>query len=267
MNSRALSEQPSAIELVDQHVLNQVHALNPNQLKEIIEPPFPVVTLLVEFDDNERHVKKSLKRAEKILEKYATHHQVATEPEQQQQFWKLRQATSSLIGHNEGMSRAVPLVDAAVPLDRLREYLDGVYALLEASGLKPGIWGHVGDGNLHFQPRLNLGQVGDRQKAFRLLDEHHKLTIKLGGTISAEAGDGRLHTPYLERMYGAELYALLQKVKSIFDPYGTLNPGVKFGTTIDDLKAMIRPDFSLDHLYDHLPPWLGLSFGAKTDKI
>ena len=64
---------------------------------------------------------------------------------------------------------------------------------------------------------------------------------------------GRLRAPYLEAMYGAQLYALLGKVKAIFDPYGTLNPGVKFGTTVDDLKAMIRPDFALGHLYDHLP--------------
>ncbi|MGH7194043.1 MAG: FAD-binding oxidoreductase, partial [Candidatus Saccharimonadales bacterium] len=98
-----------------------------------------------------------------------------------------------------------------------------------------------------------VGHVGDRQKAFRLLDEYQKLVLKLGGTISSETGDGRLKTPYLEIMYGPEIYGLFQKVKTIFDPYGTLNPGVKFGTSVDDLKAMVRPEYSLDHLYDHLP--------------
>jgi FAD/FMN-containing dehydrogenase len=119
--------------------------------------------------------------------------------------------------------------------------------------LPPAIWGHAGDGILRIQPRLNIAQVGDRQKAFRLLDEYHKLVISLGGSISAEAGDGRLRTPYLEKMYGSELYGLFEKVKAIFDPYGTLNPGVKFGTSLDDLKEMIRADFSLEHIYDHLP--------------
>lgn len=251
---RALPEMPSSIELVDEHVLQQVHELNPNQLKEIIQPPFPAVTLLVEFDSSERTVKKLTKRAAKIFEKYAKSFQVATEPDQQQQFWKLRQSTSLLIGHNEGLVRAVPLInDAAVSPDRLREYMEGVYALLEASHTKAALWGHAGDANLHLMPRLNLGQVGDRQKAFRLLDEYYKLVIKLGGTISAEAGDGRMRTPYLEMMYGAEIYGLFQKVKKIFDPYGTLNPGVKFGTSLDDLKSMVRPDYTLEHLYDHLP--------------
>jgi FAD/FMN-containing dehydrogenase len=249
---RDLPELPSAIELVDGNTLQEVHELNPNQLKDIVKPPFPAITLLVEFD-NDRKAKKLVKRTERIFEKFAKDFQVTTDPEQQQLFWKVRQATSTLLGHNAGLLHAVPLFDAAVPADRFREHLEGIYRLMEANNLQPAVWGHVGEASLHLQPRLNLGQVGDRQKAFRLMEEYHKLVIDLGGTISAEAGDGRLRTPYLELMYGAELYALLQKVKQIFDPYGTLNPGVKFGSSLDDIKAMIRNDYSVDHLYTHLP--------------
>jgi FAD/FMN-containing dehydrogenase len=250
---RDLPETPSALEVVNEYVLQQVHELNPNQLKDIITPPFPAMTLLIEFDNSDRKLKKVLKRTEKILEKYAKDFQTASDPEQQQAFWKVRQATSSLLGHNAGLLRAVPLFDAAVPPDRFREYLETVYSLMETNSLKPAIWGHAGDATVQLQPMLNLGQVGDRQKAFRLLDEYHKLVIKLGGSISASAGDGRLRTPYLEFMYGAELYALLKKVKQIFDPYGTLNPGVKFGSSLDDIKGMVRNDYSIDHVYDHLP--------------
>jgi len=250
---KALPEKPSAIELIDEHVLSQVHDLNPNQLKDIVKPPFPPITLLVEFDGPERQTKKVLKSAEKILEQYAIGHQVTDDPEQQQLFWKVRQATSSLIGHNEGLLQSVPLFDAAVAPDRLREYLEGIYGLPSASNLQPAVWGHAGDGILQWRPRLNLGQVGDRQKVFRMMDEYHKLVLGLGGTVSATGGDGRLRTPYLQEMYGEEAYGLLQKVKKIFDPYGTLNPGVKFDTGIDDIKTMIRSEYAIDHLYDHLP--------------
>ena len=253
LDLREMSEPPSAIELIDDNTLKQVHDLNPNMLKEILVPPFPSVTLLVEFDNSDRHIKKLLKKAGKILDKYAAQHQTTTDSEQQQQYWKLRQSVSSVISHNQGLVVPVPLVDAAVPVDRLREYMDGVYAILQANNMKPALWGHAGDGSIRLQPSLNIGQVGDRQKAFRFLDEFHKLVIGLGGTISATAGDGRLHTPYLEKMYGVEQYALFQKLKNIFDPYGTLNPGVKFGTSVDDLKEMIRSDFGHDHIYDHLP--------------
>jgi FAD/FMN-containing dehydrogenase len=251
---RNLSEAPSSIEFVDGNVLEQVHDLNPNQLKEVIARPFPAAVLLIEFDGSERHLKKTLKRATKICEKYSTGAQIASEPEQQQLFWKIRQATSSLLGHNEGLQRAAPVInDAAVPLDQLQAFIKGVYQLLQANNIKPAVWGHAGEGSLHVQPRFNLGQVGDRQKAFRLMEEYHKLVLGLGGSISAEAGEGRLRAPYLETQYGSEIYALFGKVKQIFDPYGTLNPGVKFGTSVDDLKAMIRPEYSYGHLYDHMP--------------
>jgi FAD/FMN-containing dehydrogenase len=250
---RTLHDRPSAIELVDGHVLEQLHKINPNQLKDIVAPPFPALTLLIEFNDPARHGKKSLKQAENILADTAKNYEVIDDIEQQQRVWKLRQATSMLLSHNEGLIRSVPLIDGAVAPDRLREYLEALYKLLSANNITPAIWGQIGMGNLQVQPRLNLGQVGDRQKAFRFLDEYHKLVIKLGGTVSASASDGRLRTPYLEAMYGPEAYGLMQKVKTIFDPYGTLNPGVKFGTTLEDLKELVRADYSLEHLYDHLP--------------
>ncbi|HSX24014.1 MAG TPA: FAD-binding oxidoreductase [Candidatus Saccharimonadales bacterium] len=248
------SEMPSAIELVDGNLLEQIHALNPNQLAEVIKPPFPTAVLIVEFDNSERHLKKLTKKAEKIFEKYATGVQTAIGPEQQQQFLKLREASGTLLSHNEGLLHAVPIIgDGAVAPDQLRAYLEGIYELLKTDNVKAAVWGHAGEGSLHFQPKLNLGQVGDRQKVFRLIEAYQKLIMDLGGTISATAGDGRLRTPYLEAVYGPELYALLAKVKKIFDPYGTLNPGVKFGSSLDDIKELIRTDYGLDHLYDHLP--------------
>lgn len=251
---RQLSDLPTAIELVDGNLLDLVYKQNPNQLKDVVAPPFAAFTLFVEFEGNDRQLKKESKRAHKIFEKYASSLQTASDPEQQQQLWSVRQASSAILGHNEGLLRAVPIIDAAaVPVEQLNTFIESVYKLLESNNMPRALWGHAGDGSLHIQPRLNLGQVGDRQRAFRLMDEFNKLVIGLGGTISGEAGDGRLHTPYLEKLYGTEGYALLQKVKQIFDPYGTLNPGVKFGTSLDDVKSLVRADFGLDHLYDHLP--------------
>lgn len=249
-----LKELPSALEVIDGRLLEEVHALNPNQLKEVVKPPFPPVTMLIEFDSPDRKVKKEVKHAEKILDKYALDIQTAGDPEQQLMFWKVREATSTIIGHNEGQSTSIPVInDGAVPPDRLREYMEGLGALLDSVSLKTPIWGHAGQTTLIVQPRLNLAQVGDRQKAFKLLNEHAKLVSRLGGTISSSGGDGRLRTPNLEALYGVELYALMQKVKTIFDPYGTMNPGVKFGTSADDLKAMVRSTYNYDHIYDHLP--------------
>jgi FAD/FMN-containing dehydrogenase len=252
---RALSDMPSAIEMVDANLLAQVHAINPNQLKDLIQPPFPKFILFTEIDTlNSRQSKKVVKRAQKIFEKYATSLQTETELTRQQRLWKIRQATATLLGHNNGEQRAVPIIeDAAVPPDQLGALITGTYDLFSRLKIEPALWGHVGDGNLHLQPQLNLSQVGDRQKAFRLMDEYYTLIISLGGTISAEHNDGRLRAPYVARQYGAEVYDLFQKVKQIFDPYNTLNPGVKIGSSLDDIKGLIRSDYGLAHLYDYLP--------------
>ena len=111
----------------------------------------------------------------------------------------------------------------------------------------------AGNANLHMQPFLDLSQVGDRQKVFKIIDEYYSLVISLGGSTSGEHSDGRLRAPYLAQLYGAEVYALFQKIKEIFDPYNTLNPGVKMNVTLDDIKPLLRHEYSMEHLYDHLP--------------
>ncbi len=252
---RDLSEMPSAIEIVDGQLLTAVDKINPNLLKDLVPQPRPKVVLFVEFDNpSERVQKKVAKKARKLLERLATSVQVETEPLKQELLWKVRQASSTLISHNEGLARPLPIIeDGIVPPERLREYIEGIYQMFERNHLQPAVWGHAGDGNLFMQPMLDIAQVGDRQRAFRMLDEYYNLVISLGGSTSAGNGDGRLRALYLEKLYGPEMYALFAKVKQIFDPYGTLNPGVKMNASIDAIKQQLRTSFALEHLYDHMP--------------
>lgn len=252
---RSLSEQPSMLEMVDGNLLEQVAEQNPNLLKGIFQAPYPRVVLFVEYDAaNERQQKKAVKKSAKILEKYALSLQTETEPEYQTNIFKVRQATGALLTRSDGGSRALPIVeDAIVPLERLREYVEATYALCAKLHIKPAMWGHIGEANLQLQPALNLSQIGDRQKAFRLMDDYYMMVINLGGSISGERNDGRLRAPYVERMYGSEAYALFGRLKQIFDPYNILNPGVKVGSSLEDVKSLVRNDFGLGHMYDHLP--------------
>jgi FAD/FMN-containing dehydrogenase len=252
---RALSSSPSALEMVDGQLLELVHRLNPNLLKGVVSQPFAKIVLLAEFDDaKESHRKKLAKKATKILNEYATHHEQATDPATQTRLWKVRHASASVVAHSDGQLKAVPIIeDGVVPPEKLEEFIASVYKLFATAKLQAALWGHAGDGNLHIQPYLDLSQVGDRQKAFRLMDEYYDLVISMGGSISGEHGDGRLRGPYLEKQFGTAGYQLLQKVKQIFDPYGTLNPGVKINVSLDDIKPLVRNHYSLEHLYDHMP--------------
>ena len=252
---RAMEEGPSTIEMVDGKLLELVDSINPNQLKDIVPKPFPKLMLLVEFDNsNERQQKKLTKRAGKIIEKYASSLQTETDPEHQTSLWKVRHSSASVLAHSAGQAKAVPIIeDGIVPIARFKEYLDGVYELFARNHLQAAIWGHAGDANVHLQPYLDLSQVGGRQTAFRVLDEYYKFVISLGGSTSGEHNDGRLRAPYLEMLYGPEVYDLFKKVKQVFDPYNTLNPGVKIGVTLDDIKPLVRHEYSMNHLYDHMP--------------
>ncbi len=250
-----LSELPSAIEIIDGNLLREAYSINSSVFKGLIESPFPAFCLFIELDIvSDRILKKTTKKIKKILEKNSINVSVEYELANQQKMWKLRDISSYLLSHNYGTSKALPVIgDGVVPYSKVNELLVGVYKIFERTKLTPAIWGHIGSGMVHLQPRLDVNQVGDRQKIFKLMDEYYALILSLGGSISGEGNDGRLRAPYLASMYSTELMTVFEKVKIIFDPYGTLNPGVKFGTSIEDLKQILRQGYSLNHIYNYLP--------------
>jgi len=250
-----MGELPSALEAVDAKLLDMVQKNNSNLLKDVLTPPFPKLVLLIEFDNiSDRQQKKLAKKVLKILNKYQITSKIEEDSARQEELWKVRHSAASLAGLDETGAKALPIIeDGIVPLDKFQEFVQAVYNLFEINGLQAAIWGHAGNANLHVQPFLNLAKVGDRQKVFRLMDDYYNLVLSMGGSISAQHGDGRIRAPYLEKQFGPEVYELFKKVKQIFDPYSTLNPGVKLGTSIDDVKQILRGDYSMSHFYDHMP--------------
>lgn len=252
---RALPEMPSMIEMVDGALLGFVSEQNPNLLKDVITAPFPKVVLLVEFDTiSDRQQKRLSRRTIKIFEKYQLPYKMETEPLQKEELWKIRGSAAAITGYANGTARALPLIeDGVVPVERLADFMKSIYDMFKRHNLQVAIWGHAGEGNLHMQPFLDLGSVGDRQKVFKLMEEYYDLVIDFGGSTSGQHNDGRIRAPYLSKLYGPEVYTLFQKVKHIFDPYGTLNPGVKMDATTETNKSLMRQEYSMKHLYDHLP--------------
>jgi len=251
---RNLPEQPSALEVVDENLLNFIDQHSSNQLKGILDKPFSKLVVLIEFDSPDRTQKRMVKRAEKILKKFEVPYRVEREEEAKDRLWKIRRSAAAVIAHSEGNMKALPIIeDGIVPVDRFKDYIKSVYEIFNKYNLNIAIWGHAGNANLHMQPFMDLSQVGDRQKVFKVIDDYYNMVISMGGSTSGEHSDGRLRAPYLPKLYGEQVYQLFQKVKAIFDPYGTLNPGVKIDVTIDDIKPLLRHEYSMEHLYDHLP--------------
>ncbi len=252
---RKLPEVPSAIEMVDDHLLNFVQDHNPNQLKGVIDSPFPKIVLLIEFDTpSERTQKRLVKKTTKMLGKLEIPYQIESDQAKKDELWKIRHAAASILAHSEGSAKPLPIIeDGVVPVGRFSEYLEKVYELFKKYNLQVAVWGHAGNANLHMQPFLDLSQLGDRQKVFRLIDEYYDMVIAMGGTTTGEHNDGRMRGPFLEKLYGPDIYELFTKVKQIFDPYGTLNTGVKVNVQIDDIKPLVRQEYNLSHFYQHMP--------------
>jgi FAD/FMN-containing dehydrogenase len=170
-----------------------------------------------------------------------------------ERLWKIRHSVSTILTQPQGQTKAVPVAeDVSVPVDQLVEFLHRAAEVYENNGMSAAAWGQAGDGVVRMQPMLDLGQVGDRQKLFKVSEAIYEIVKDLDGSITAAAGDGRIRAPYIANFHSPEYQDLIVKVKKIFDPYGILNPGAKTAT-MDELKALIRGEYNLAHHHEHLP--------------
>lgn len=247
--------QPSAMEIVDKHLLEFMAQQHANMLKGILDDQLPAFLLLIEFDDpSDRARKKHVKKASKVLSKLATSWQEAVDPDTQMRLWDIRHSAATVLRGDGKGAKALPIIeDGIVPKGQFAVYVAQIYKLFKKHNLQASFWGHAGDANLHVQPYLNLSKLTDRQKTFQIMDDYYAMLAKLGGSMSAEHGDGRLRGPYLEQFYGKDIFALFKKVKEIFDPQNILNPGVKLDATKAEAMTLLRRKYDVAHLNDHLP--------------
>jgi len=116
--------------------------------------------------------------------------------------------------------------DAAVPPPALESVFAFYRAELDASGLPYVIFGHVGDSHLHLNvmPRDEGELSAAKEAALAVARE----AVRLGGTVSAEHGIGKLKHEFLRILYGDDGLAEMAAVKKALDPSGVLNRGVMF---------------------------------------
>lgn len=250
------ASNPSAIEMIDRNLINftekEQHVVFPEDLVDPAQKP--AMILFVEFDDERRTREKKVKRAEREFRKLTDKVVVSYDVEEQQKLWALRHLTAAVVNYNHDGKVAVPVIeDASVPHERLIDLMYEIEKLFEAHHLSLAVWGHAGDANIHVHPLLDLSKLTDRQSVLKLMNDYYKKVIELGGSIAGENNDGRLRAPFVRMQVGDELVELFEKLKAGFDPHGILNPGVKTGTDVKQLVSMMRKEYSIVHLADHLP--------------
>ena len=150
---------------------------------------------------------------------------IASSLTQAAELWRLRELMSEVQKEEGGSIKH----DVAVPVARVPELVARANQLVELMipGARPVPFGHLGDGNIHYNVSQPLGM--DRSiflSSWETLNAAvHEIVLDLGGSISAEHGIGRLKRDLLPHAKQPLELELMRKIKSAFDPNGILNPG------------------------------------------
>ena len=157
----------------------------------------------------------------------AVDHRVVTDPLEQAALWRIREDGAGLAARSLTRPAHAGWEDAAVPPERLGDYLRGFDALLREYSYDGVPYGHFGEGCVHVRIDFELDGSDTGRRRFRtFLEDAAALVASHGGTLSGEHGDGRARSELLPAMYSPAALALFGQVKAVLDPDDVLNPGV-----------------------------------------
>jgi len=219
-----------AAEILDRAALRSVEAV-PGVSPILRELPESAAAILVEYQapdaESLRHFQKG---AARTLGKLRLLHdpEFTLDPVQQANLWKPRKGIIASVGAMRAPGTTSLIEDVLFPVPRLAEAVTDLQVLFATHGYPEGvIFGHAKDGNLHFL----INQSFNTQDDIRQFDNFTRdlvqvVTGKYDGALKAEHGSGRNMAPFVEAEWGAEAYAIMREIKSLFDPDGMLNPNV-----------------------------------------
>lgn len=208
------------IELVDEL---QVRASNAYSKLALAETPH----LFLEFHGSKAGVAEQAAQFGAIAEECGGGpFEWATQPEDRTRLWQARHdAYFAVIGLRPGCQ--VMATDVCVPVSRLAECVTETRRDIAESRLLAPIVGHVGDGNFHVQPLVDVSDTEEVARLKAFVGRLNERAIAMGGTCTGEHGVGQGKMAYLEAEHGEGL-ELMRAIKRALDPDNIMNPGKIF---------------------------------------
>ncbi len=207
----------------------------------VMRSGLPKLVLQVDFTGNDPEELRQ--KIATLKEKLAPLHpqlKVAIES-QEEKYWLIRRESFNLLRKKIKNKHTAPFIDDfVIKPEHIAEVMPQVNKIIKKH--KDFIYtvaGHVGDGNFHIIPLVDITKKHIREAIPVISKEVYELVIKYGGSITGEHNDGLVRTPYLKQMYGPKVYGLFEDTKKIFDPENIFNPRKKVGVTMD---------YSMEHL-------------------
>ena len=157
---------------------------------------------------------------------YGYAHDYYPEGKDYHDIWGIRERGLGLLLGEPADKKGVPVIeDAAIPLEHLDAFIEGVIDICHKRGVEVDYYAHASVGVIHIKPILDLRVQEDIDHFREIANEVFKLVVLYKGSWSSEHGDGIVRSGFLKEFYGDEIYEAFVKTKQLFDPHHLLNPG------------------------------------------
>lgn len=227
-NLICLKHKPGAVELMDNTILECTKSNIEQRRNRFFVQGDPGAILIVEFA---RDSMEEIRAIHASLEQDLKHsglgyHFPLITGDDINRVWALRKSGLGVLSNIPGDAKPVSLVeDTAVRPDLLPDYIREIKQLLQQYRLSCVFHAHVGTGELHMRPVLDLKKPEGVVLFRKVATEVAWLVKKYRGSLSGEHGDGRLRGEFIPVIVGKENYERMKQVKRTWDPHGVFNRG------------------------------------------
>lgn len=207
----------------------------------------PKMILLIEFNgESVEEVTAKIENAKKDLHRFKNFSYMEDDNTEAKgrKFWLMRRESFNLLRSKVKDKHTAPFIDDfVVPPARLTEFLPILREIIKKYKLLATIAGHLGDGNFHVIPLMEIEDPKERAKLQPAQKEVNELVLKYGGSISGEHNDGLVRGPWLQEMYSPDVLGFMKEIKQLYDPATIFNPHKKTEATWDFSFSHIRENF------------------------
>lgn len=189
----------------------------------------PKLILQVDFTGNDiEELKNKIIKLREKLKPFHPQIRIALE-NQEEKYWAIRRESFNLLRQKVRNKHTAPFIDDfVVKPEFLSKILPEVIKIIKKHPeFMYTIAGHVGDGNFHIIPLVDIANPNVRKTIPLIANQIYELVIGYKGSITGEHNDGLIRTPYLKQMYGEKMVYLFEQTKKIFDPQNIFNPRKK----------------------------------------
>jgi FAD/FMN-containing dehydrogenase/Fe-S oxidoreductase len=224
----ALKYNPGAVELLDDIVLTAAQNNIEQKKNMFFIKDMPKAVIIVEWArENKEEIEKLANELEIELKNQGFgYHFPRLWGAEIGAAWSLRKAGLGLLANVPGDPKAVACIeDTAVAVEDQPGFAAEFAEIMAKYGKSSVYYAHIGDGELHLRPILDLKVAEDRELFFKITDDVASLVKKYGGSMSGEHGDGRVRGEFVRKMVGEKNYQLFLNIKKTWDPNNIFNPG------------------------------------------